>query len=667
MVKSQNSSDGCGEKHVARTFEMKNLVWVIPAVLAVFFVEIAIFTGFPVPVPFLLIVVCVVIAGSMGGKLPGLIAALIASAFVFKSYLVGFGPASLTGGLPHVALGSMMFVLLGTLLGRLREQRDIGMQALRERQRVLEMSLQKERVEKEKQTDLVSESNARLSSAIRIAGIGLFSYEKATGKCTFCSEQRAAHFGMTTDEYIARMSGLNTDLKHIHEDDHHIILNAVERLNEGEDQVFEYRALHPELGIRHLSEIVEPVFDEDGKVVANFGTSIDITELRVGEIRARQAQRIEAVGNLTGGIAHDFNNLLAIILGNLELCLENGRKDDWKRLIEASIEATKRGAGLTNQLLSFSRRAHLEPTQLDLNKKVQKTMTWCARVLPENILVEKLLQAGLWEVEVDETSVESSIINILLNARDAMPYGGKVTIETANMRIGDEYVHERAEDIEPGRYVMLAISDTGLGIPANKLEQVFEPFYTDKAVGMGSGLGLSMVHGFINQSGGAIRIDSEVGVGTTLKLYFKATTQAKTAPQSERRKHLDLPSEGAKVLIAEDEFEVMRILERTLVGAGYSVTTAGTGDEALEIFKANSQFDLLLTDILMPGGLQGPGLAKAIRSIDPGLPCIFLSGYASEATVRGDELKPSDKSLMKPVGRKELLGAVAKILRAAKE
>ncbi len=645
---------------------MIKLTWVLPTILAVFFVEITVFTGVAVPVPFFLIIVCVVIAGSMGGQRSGLIAGLIASGFAFKSYLVGFGPASLTGGLLQVALGSTLFVLLGTLLGRLREQRDIGMQALREKQQNLEASLQSETVEKDKQAALVSEGEARLRTAIRIARIGHFSYDKVTGKCTICSEQYAGHFGLTPDEYIAKISSLNPDLNHIHEDDRHIILNAIERLNEGEDQVFEYRALHPDLGIRYISEIVEPVFNDNGKVVANTGTSIDVTDLRLAEMRMRQLQRIEAVGTLTGGVAHDFNNLLAIILGNLELCLEMDREDDWKDLIETSINATKRGAGLTKNLLSFSRRAHLEPAQLNLNQEVQKTMIWGARVLPENIAIETSLQAGLWDVEVDETSMESSIINILLNARDAMPNGGKVTIETANMRIGEEYLHERAEDIEPGRYVMLAISDTGHGIPSDKLEQVFEPFYTDKAVGMGSGLGLSMVHGFINQSGGAIRIYSEVGVGTTFKLYFKATTQAKASPLREQHEHLNLPNEGNKVLMAEDEAEVMRILERTLVGAGYSVTTAGTGDEALEIFKVNPRFDLLLTDIVMPGSLQGPALAKAIRSIDPDIPCIFLSGYASEATVHGNGLRPSDIRLMKPVSRKELLGAVAKTLHAAK-
>lgn len=641
---------------------MIKLAWVLPTVLAILLIEITFLTGIDVPVPFLTIIVCVVIAGSMGGKRSGLIAGLIASAFVLKSYFSGFGPAGLTGGLLQVALGSMLYIMLGTLLGRLREQRDIGMQALKERQQVLEKSLQKETDEKDRQAALVSESEARLSTAVRIARIGHFRYDKATGNCTYCSDQYAGHFGLTPEEYVAKTSGLDPDLSHIHEDDRHIIKNAIQRLNEGVDQVFEYRALHSDLGIRYIHEIVEPVFGDDGKVIANTGTSIDLTELRLAEMRTRQSQRLEAVGTLTGGVAHDFNNLLAIILGNLELCLETGRQGDWHEMIQTSIDATKRGAELTRNLLSFSRRAHLEPKHLNLNKTVQSTMIWCARVLPETIDIETSLQAGLWDVEIDETSMESAIINILLNARDAMPSGGKVTIETANMRIGDEYVLQRDEDIEPGRYVMLAISDTGHGIPPDKLGRVFEPFYTDKDVGQGSGLGLSMVHGFIKQSGGAIRVYSEVNVGTTFKLYFKATTQTGTFPHIDQHKHLALPSQGANILLVEDEVEVMRILERNLVDASFTITTAGTGDEALEIFKANPRFDLLLTDIVMPGTLQGPGLAKAIRSIDPDIPCIFLSGYASEAMVHGNGLKPSDIRLMKPASRSELLDAVSKAL-----
>ena len=453
----------------------------------------------------------------------------------------------------------------------------------------------------------------------------------------------------------------------MHADDHQIAEKAIGKAYSGESQTFGFRSIHPNGKIRYISQIVEPVIGENGKVSSIVGTSIDMTELREAEARVRQSQRIEAIGTLTGGVAHDFNNLLAIILGNLELSLEADQEDDRSELIQASIRATMRGADLTKNLLSFARRAHLVPTRMNLNQTIQNTMAWGSRVLPETIRIENSLMAGLWDVELDVTSTENAIINILLNARDAMPDGGKVTIETANMRIGEEYVSDRDEDIEPGRYVMLAISDTGHGIPSDIFGKIFEPFYTDKPVGEGSGLGLSMVQGFIKQSGGAIRVYSEVGVGTTFKLYFRAAEEEAAKPKRQISERLLSPRDHAKILVAEDEEEVMRVLKRILEGAGYSVTMAGSGDGAFEVFKSAGQFDLLLTDVVMPGKLQGPALAKAIRAIDPDIPCIFLSGYASEATVHGNGLKPSDIRLMKPVSRLDLLNAVSKALHPSKD
>ena len=534
-----------------------------------------------------------------------------------------------------------------------------------ERQR-LETSLHNEIEEKTIQAGKVIEREAQMETAIRIAGLGHFTFDAVTGNCTYCSKQHAANVGMTPEQFCTLTAGPTPQLSYVHAEDRHIVMNAIDRLSSGDTQTFEYRALHPNGEIKHIREIEEPVFDNQGKMVENIGTSMDLTDLREAEARVRQSQRIEAIGTLTGGVAHDFNNLLAVILGNLELSLEKGHSDDWKDLIETAIGATERGSDLTKNLLSFSRKAHLEPKRIDLNQRIRKTMKWAGRVLPETIDVENSLLAGLWDVELDAASVENALINILLNARDAMPDGGKITIETANMRINDEYVSDRHEDIPPGRYVMLAISDTGHGIAPDRYEAIFEPFHTDKPVGQGSGLGLSMVHGFIKQSGGAIRVYSEIGVGTTFKLYFRAATK-QAIPESTVREQLIPASEGAEILVVEDEDEVIRIIERVLEGARYAVTTAANGDDALREFKSSGRFDLLLTDVVMPGTLQGPALAKAIRAINPDIPCVFLSGYASEATVHGNGLKPSDIRLMKPIRNVELLQAVSKALNAAKK
>lgn len=645
---------------------MIKLTWALPTFFAVLLVEVSTYTGITLPVPFLTIIVCVVIAGSFGGQVSGLTAGVIASLFVVVSYFKQFGPDTLTGGALQVVFGSTIFLLIGLFLGRLRDQRDASVRALLENEQSLEISLHNKIAENAEQVNKVAESESRLQTAVRIAGIGHYTFSVKTGNCDFCSDQHAAHFGLTPEEFIAGSMGHDSEKFYIHIDDHDSVLDAIHRINSGEAQVFEYRGLRPNGEIRYIREIEEPVFDDAGNVVANIGTSIDLTDLRQAEARLRQSQRIEAIGTLTGGLAHDFNNLLAIILGNLELSLESKDDESRRELLQSAIQATLRGADLTKNLLSFSRRAHLDPKRLNLNQLIQDTMTWGTRVLPETIAIENSLMAGLWDVELDSTSTENAIINILLNGRDAMPEGGKITIETANMRIGDEYVSERHEDIEPGRYVMLAISDTGHGIPSDMIEAVFEPFYTNKPVGLGSGLGLSMVQGFIKQSGGAIRVYSEVDVGTTFKLYFKAAEHQEVTPKTES--HQQLPSQNgqASILMAEDEEDVMRIVKRILTDAGYSVTSAKSGDEALEIFKSSDPFDLVLTDVVMPGKLMGPALAKAIREITPTLPCIFLSGYASEATVHGNGLRPSDIRLMKPVSRTDLLQAVSQALKTAK-
>lgn len=611
--------------------------------------------------PFFILIGCVILAGLNGGMRVGFAAGVVIALFVIQAYFVQYGPPVLTGSLPQATAGAVFYILFGTMLGRMKDQQDSSAQSLRELE-CLRAELLNEAAEKGDQEAKVAESKSRLDAAIRIADIGYFSFDIGSGDCTFCSEQHAAHLGLTPDEFRAGTAGPEIQLPYIHADDRDRVLHALAQIYAGENQTVEYRAVHPNGEIRYIREFEEPVFDECGKVVANVGTSIDLTELREAEAGARQSQRIDAIGTLTGGVAHDFNNILAIILGNLELSQEIDSPDEIRDLIGTSIEATKRGADLTRNLLSFARRAHLEPARLNLNQTIQDTMTWAARVLPATINIENSFMAELWDVELDATSAENALINILLNARDAMPDGGKVTIETANMRIDDEYVSEWNEDIEPGRYVVLAINDTGKGIPTDKLEKVFEPFFTDKPVGLGSGLGLSMVQGFIRQSGGAIRIYSEVGVGTTLKLYFKAATQLANEPQIQNRERPQAPREHISILLAEDEPEVLRLLNRMLSEAGYSVTTANSGDEALEVFKSSGQFDLLLTDIVMPGTLQGPALAKAIRSIDPDSRCIFLSGYTSEAALNGNGLKPSDIRLMKPVNRLDLLSAVSKAL-----
>ncbi|MEP2718736.1 PAS domain-containing protein [Pseudophaeobacter sp.] len=401
-----------------------------------------------------------------------------------------------------------------------------------------------------------------------------------------------------------------------------------------------------------------------GEAVGYYGTLQDISDEIERDNQIRQAQKLESIGKLTGGVAHDFNNLLAVILGNLELLQEEHRGVGGEDFIESAIEATLRGAGLTRNMLSFARRAELEPTQQDINSVVRHTKNWIARTLREDILIETSLLAGLWSTEVDQNSLESALLNLILNARDAMPDGGSLTIETANMRIEEEYIQTRHEDIEPGRYVMLAVSDTGEGIHQDNLSSVFDPFFTTKQAGKGSGMGLSMVQGFVKQSGGSIQVYSELGLGTTFKLYFKACETDGSRPKIEPETENDAAANRGKtrILLVEDEAEVLSILQAILRSVGFCVVTATSGDEALKIFKKDTEFDLLMTDIVMPGSLKGTALATELRRLKKELPVVFLSGYANEATVHGNGLRPRDIRLMKPVSRKDLLRSVDKAL-----
>lgn len=409
----------------------------------------------------------------------------------------------------------------------------------------------------------------------------------------------------------------------------------------------------------------------DGSIERFVGVATDVTQLlraqedlRSSNERLLQSQKMEAVGQLTGGIAHDFNNLLAVILGNLELIEDAANPEEIQDYLDAAVTATSRGADLTKSLLSFARQSRLEPAVIDINLMVRETKNWSARVIPASIDVELSLLAGLWKTEVDAGLAQNALLNLILNARDAMPLGGKMTIETANVRIDEDYNEPRGEDVDPGRYVMLAVSDTGDGISKENLAQIFDPFFTTKPVGMGSGLGLSMVQGFLKQSGGTVRVYSEVGVGTTFKLFFKAVSGKHDEPAREYQATRSTPRTGARLFVVEDEEAVLDVLTGSLEKAGYHITSARSGDEAMRKWGHDPHFDLLITDIVMPGNLQGTQLARALRDRHPKLPVVFMSGYASEATVHGNGLRPEDIRLMKPVRRVDLLSAVERALKS---
>lgn len=401
---------------------------------------------------------------------------------------------------------------------------------------------------------------------------------------------------------------------------------------------------------------------------------IDLTEKKSAEASSAklerqlvQAQKLEAVGQMTGGVAHDFNNLLSVILGNMELLEDLTEGSEKLELIEEAKQASFRGAALTRSMLNFARRADLNPQEISLGEFVGRMETWMSRTIPVTIKVETSFSPDVWSITADVSGVESALLNLVINARDAMPDGGCLRIETENV-----VIEKRSDDfakagLEPGCYVMLAVRDTGEGIPADLMPKIFEPFFSTKGLTTNSGLGLSMVHGFMTQSCGDVLIDSEFGIGTTVKLFFPAQVKGQGRTMIEQEAQSTTHASKARILVAEDQEDVLNIIVRTLEAEGHDVTKATSGDDAARRFFELKPIDLLITDIVMPGDLQGPSLARHLRSFDMDLPVIFLSGYSNDAILKGNGLKEEDVHLMKPVAREQLIKAVNGALGTKRE
>ncbi len=394
------------------------------------------------------------------------------------------------------------------------------------------------------------------------------------------------------------------------------------------------------------------------------GSIVDLTERKRQEAtqielerKLFQAQKLETVGQLTGGVAHDFNNLLSVIMGNMEILLKDTDDPEATKLIQAAVDASKKGSELTWSMLNFARRANLQPKVLDLAAIVEDMENWITRTIPANIDIERSLQPDSWSVKADIAGVESALLNLVVNARDAMPDGGTITVKSENIVVRDSTNDAAIHGVEPGRYAVLSVSDTGMGIQPEHLTRVFDPFFSTKGPNENSGLGLSMVQGFMEQSGGCVRICSEYGVGTTVKLFFPAHFGGHAEEEVEPEIGTVTTRKG-RILLVEDQKEVLSVLERILEGGGHEVVSAPSGDIASKLFAEASPIDLLITDIVMPMGMQGDELAKQLRASNPGLPVIFMSGYPGQSTISGDGSSGYEVRLMKPVTRRNLLGAV---------
>jgi PAS domain S-box-containing protein len=397
------------------------------------------------------------------------------------------------------------------------------------------------------------------------------------------------------------------------------------------------------------SVVVEAIRDPSGALLGFAKVTRDLTERRAVEEQLRQSQKMEAIGQLTGGVAHDFNNLLTVISGNMEALqrrLSNPDEGHLDRFVNAALHASSRAAALTHQLLAFSRRQPLQPTVVSANTLISGMSDMVRRVLPENITIETVLAGGIWQTFADANQLENCLLNLAVNARDAMPDGGKLTIEAANAYLDDEYA--MGAEIPPGQYVSISVSDTGVGMAPDVLAKAFDPFFTTKDVGQGTGLGLSQVYGFVKQSGGHVKIYSEVGAGTSIKLYLPrhlAPDQATGDPIAA----ITIPhGSGQTILVVEDEPDVRSFAVETLQELGYNVLHAEDGPRGLRILDAHSDIALLLTDVGLPGGLNGRQFADAAQRRHSGLKVLFMSGYARNAIVHHGRLDPGVQLIVKP-------------------
>jgi PAS domain S-box-containing protein len=510
-------------------------------------------------------------------------------------------------------------------------------------------------------------SEQRFRDVVASADEYVFEMDPA-GRVTYISEAVEGVLGYRPDEVVGRSS---LEFMGPEEQERSAAYLAERVAQRGKISHLQQEAVHRSGRPVWLDISAVPVLGDDGALLGYRGAALDITKRHLAEqeraalqSQLAQSQKLESVGRLAGGVAHDFNNILSVILTCASFVLEGLKEGDPLREDVAEIEkGARRAAALTRQLLAFSRKQVLQPVSLDLNQTLREMEGMLRRIIGEDVDLVLALAPGLGTVRADPGQVEQVIMNVAVNARDAMPDGGKLTIETANVELDDAYAG-RNPGASPGPHVMLAITDGGTGMDEKTLARIFEPFFTTKEPGKGNGLGLSTVYGIVRQSGGSIDVYSEVGRGTTFKIFLPretaAATQAPAPPPPAAR-----AVRGETILVVEDDEAVRSIARRMLARAGYRVLTAANGGEGLLACEAHpGEIHLLLTDVVMPQ-MGGRVFAERLARIRPGLKVLFMSGYTDDAIVRHGVLEPGTHFLGKPFTQADLLAKVRDVLDGA--
>ncbi|MCB4859419.1 PAS domain S-box protein [Sphingobium sp. PNB] len=548
-------------------------------------------------------------------------------------------------------------------------------------------ALERELTQRRKAESELADSEARLRLATEAAEIGTWDYHPASNQLRWDVRCKQL-FGLSPEAAVTYEGSF---IAGIHPDDRERADEAVQRAIDPEGlgrYDIEYRTIGIEDGRqRWISASGRALFDAD-QGTRFVGTVIDITERKAiedrlhqlnerleeqveAEIRKRaeaeealrQSQKMEAIGQLTGGIAHDFNNLLAGIIGSLEIIerrLSEGRTEDIERFINGAQTSAQRAAALTQRLLAFSRRQTLDPKPTDVNRLVFGMEELIARTVGPAIKVEVVGAAGLWPTRIDTVQLESALLNLAINARDAMPDGGKLTIETANKWLDNRAGRER--DLPPGQYISVCVTDTGTGIPKDIADRIFDPFFTTKPIGQGTGLGLSMIHGFVRQSGGQVRVYSEAGQGTTMCLYLPRYSGDVADDAVAAESPIPETGAGESVLVIDDEPTVRMLIIEVLEEAGYVALEAEDGPSGLKILQSDVRVDLLITDVGLPGGMNGRQIADAARVGRPDLKVLFVTGFAENAAVGNGHLERGMEVITKPFVMTELANKITDMI-----
>ena len=472
------------------------------------------------------------------------------------------------------------------------------------------------------------------------------------------------------DWTLAELKG-RSFIDFVHPDDVDTNTEEARRLSQGHTTLtFVNRYRHRDGSYRWLSWIAVP----EDRFIHAVGRDVTAERetaeaLAQSENALRQAQKMEAVGQLTGGLAHDFNNLLAGISGALELMqtrLQQGRFNDVERYLAAAQAASKRAAAVTHRLLAFSRRQTLDPKPTDVTRLAMGLQELIQRTVGPAIPIEVVGASSSWPAMVDPSQLENALLNLCINARDAMPEGGRITIETANKWLDERT--GRQLDMPEGQYLSLCVTDTGTGMPPDVVARVFEPFFTTKPIGEGTGLGLSMIYGFAQQSGGQVRIDSEVGQGTTVCIYLpRHYGEASDEDASVTVADLPRSEQGETVLIVDDEPTVRMLVTDILEELGYTAIEAGDSVAGLKVLQSDVRIDLLVTDVGLPGGMNGRQMADAARVHRPDLKILFITGYAENSILGNGSLAPGMAVLTKPFAMNNMAARIRSMIEGSKE